>query len=635
VVWAVVSEPKLRLLLGDFARDVSLLVLIAMAAWAVGERLGRWLKEESSGLEGALISLGLGAGAYAVAIFVVGILGILYSWMLLALIVLGLIAGVKRFSILVGDFKSYLEQDDIEATFSPARIVLAIVALIVGMMVFMSVLMPEIFYDALYYHDAFGALYLIRHRIEVYPFAVHSAMPSYVNLLYVPLLAFGDAETVKLGHFAFGLGSCLWIYAMGARWFGDNAGLCGAVLFASLPGVGIMAGLGAVDLGICFFALGSLVLLARWIFEREGRGVLLASAIFLGVAVGSKYSALAVGVVAAVGVAAGTMERGKYTKEALYDVLLFGGISLAVAAPWFLRNLIVLHNPIYPALEPEGSAGYFAYWNLKHDSAKLYSWVETFWKLPGDVVFRKGAFGAGADISPGIFLLFAGLVWGIFQKGFSRWAVVGVLILYILWARSLLIVRYFYPGLGIAAVLCGGMLLREGRRRTTAAVAVIAVLAISLIGLRNLVRFHESYYRGAFQYLSSSMPSDKYLARFTPHSAIAKWIGKNTPYYSTKLLLVGETKGYYFGRNYEPISAYDRHPLVSWIKETKTAESLKNLLRREGFTHIVWRRSEFERLNKSYRHCKLSGEEMRVYEEFLGKCRLILEGKGMEVYALE
>ena len=54
VVWAVVSEPKLRLLLGDFARDVFLLVLIAMAAWAVGERLRRWLKEESSGLEGAL-----------------------------------------------------------------------------------------------------------------------------------------------------------------------------------------------------------------------------------------------------------------------------------------------------------------------------------------------------------------------------------------------------------------------------------------------------------------------------------------------------------------------------------------------------------------------------------------------------
>ena len=633
-VWAVASEPKVRLLLGNFTRDAILVALLVVAAWVVGESLRKWLGEKSEGIEGALTAIGLGISAYAAAIFFIGILGLLYPAVLLALVALGLFIGIRRFSKLFKDLKAYLEKD-IRTDLSPVEVILVLMMLLAGLTAFLAVLVPEIFYDSLYYHDALGAMYLIRHRVEIFPFAVHSAMPSYIDFLYVPLLAFGDSGTVKLCHFALGVGTCMWIYVIGDRWFGGSAGLCGAVLFASLPGVGTMAGLGTVDLGVSFFALGSFALLARWIFEGEGRGTLLASAVLLGAAVGSKYSALAVGVVAAVGVVVGAIKRKGIAKTALADVMLFGAVSLAVASPWYLRNLIVFHNPIYPALEPAGSAGHFAYLNLKHDSAKLYSWVATFWKLPKDVALGKGAFGAGANISPGILLISAGFVWGFFRKGFPRWASVGILLLYVLWARSVLVVRYFYPGLALATVLCGGMLMREGRRRATAAAAVIAVVVISLIGLRGMVLFQESYYKGVLRYLSTSMAPEKYLAHFAPHSAPAKWISENTPYRGTKLLMVGETRGYYFDRDYEPISAYDKHPLVAWIKEAKSAGKLRNLLLKKGFTHVIWRPSELERLNKSYRHCKLSKEEKLIFDELLSKSRLILKGMGMEVYVLE
>ena len=99
------------------------------------------------------------------------------------------------------------------------------------------------------------------------------------------------------------------------------------------------------------------------------------------------------GVVAAAGAMVSAIKRDGISKKAIVDVMLFGAVSLAVASPWYLRNLIVFHNPIYPALEPAGSAGHFAYLNLKHDSAKLYSWVATFWRLPKDIALGKGAFG--------------------------------------------------------------------------------------------------------------------------------------------------------------------------------------------------------------------------------------------------
>jgi len=634
VAWVVVSNVKVFLLAAGLMRDMALVGLLAGAMWAVGQRVRRFAGDISRGLESFLTSVGIGATCYALFIFMIGISGLLYMPVILLSVAVGLLPGVGDFANAV---KTIGQEDangsSINITYSEMSLLAVLLAS--GMVTFVAVLIPEKFYDALYYHDAFGALYLIRHGIDVFPYAVHNAMPSNVDLLYIPLLGFGGASTVKLAHFLFWVGSCLWIYSMGGRWSGRTAGICGMVVFAALPGVGAMAGVGAVDLGVCFFTLGAIALLARWIFAGEGRGSLISSAIMLGMAVGSKYSALAAAVVMAVGVIAGAIRRGGISRGSAACVFSYGAVSIALASPWYVRNLIVWGNPIYPALEKAGTPGMFAFMNLKHDSEPLYGWVATLWKLPADILLNRGAFGAGADLWPCAVLIFAGFVWALTRKGFPRWSSLAILLLYLLWSRAVLVVRYFYPGLALGSVLAGGLLMPKDRNRYLSALVLIGLVAMSFIGIRRLAGFHEMYYGGTFSYVSGNVSAGGFLAKHAPHTLAAKWIRENTTPSGTKLLFVGETRGYYFRRNYEPVGAYDRHPLKGWIGISPDAVSLKNLLKSKGFTHLIYNPSEMERLNKSYKHCTFTGEEKEVFEGLLEKSRLVAEGAGMKIYLLE
>ena len=621
----------------NLLQDSVIILVFGAAAWGVGKYIRKRLGDGLMGLEGTLSSLALGLGVYAMAIFAVGTLRLLYREVLLICLAGGLLLCVKPFSATIQKLKVSEEDKDGKNKITYVDIILIALLINISLVVFIGVLMPEIFYDALYYHDAFDAVYLIRHRIEIFPYAANSAMPSNVDILYIPALCFGDAGTVKLCHFAFYIGTCLWVYSIGNRYFGSRAGLCGAVLFASLPGAGQMAGMGAVDLGVSFFALGSFAMLSRWLFEERRAGILAQSAILVGTTVGSKYTALQVGFVAAVGAIVGAFNREGFSKKAFKDILFFGAISLAVALPFYLRNLIVFHNPLYPALELPGSAGNFAYLNLRKDSSALYPLLETFWKLPADVIRENGPFGSGSSIWPAALIIFAGFVWGIFRKGFARWAALGILLLYVLWARSVLIVRFFLPALALGAALTGGLLFgeRNRNRRLVIIPAALAVIFISLIGINRLMLFEEIYYYGAVRYLVSGKTPTEYLARFAPHSVAAGWVSQNTPLAGTKLLMIGETEGYYYGRDYEPISAYDRHPLNIWLKEVKNPEELKILLRTKGFTHIIWNQFEIERLNKKYGHCKFTEDENRILGGLLAQSRLLFDSGWVKVYSLE
>ncbi len=633
-VFVTLASDKLSMIVFNLIRDSLITATTIAAFWSVGRLMEKIMASPSYSLESILTCIGLGATCYAVILFIIGVLNILYLPVIVFLIAIGLLLGIKDYSDIIEILKT---NNEISYSFNLtySEIIIIIVVSMIGMVAFTGVIMPEIFYDALYYHDAFGDLYLIRHGIDVFPFAVHNALPSNINLIYIPIIGLGKASTVKLAHFLFGAGSCLWIYSMGKLWFNRAAGLCGALIFAALPGVGAMAGLGAVDLGVCFFTLGAMALLARWIFDEEGKSTLIESAILLGMAVGCKYSALLVAVVLALGVLAGSIKRSRVTRVSAMNFILYGGVTIFFACPWYIRNLIVWGNPLYPAFEPDGSQGRFGFMNLRHDSEPIYGWAATLWKLPGDILLQEGAFGAGAELWPGAILICAAVIWAFGRKGFARWSAIAILIMYLLWSRSILIVRYFYPGLALGAVLTGGLLMPKDKKKYLTVLVMISLVIISLISLRRLARFQEMYYGGTLNYITKSISTRNYLAKHAPHTRAAAWIKRNTSAVGTKLLFIGETRGYYFKRDYEPVSAYDQHPIKKWIGKAKNASSLNELLKAKGFTHIIYNNSEMERLNRSYSHCVLTDKEEKIFKEFLNRTKLLAKGARIKIFLLE
>lgn len=626
-------DGKMQILLGEFVFNLLVVGVILGAAWALGDRLKRLVGHNEGGLEGFLVAIGLGLGADILLLFIFGLMGLIYTTVILAMIAAPLLVSVgiiRKFF----DSKPW-QRDFCMVKFSGIEWIAVISFFAVGGMVLLSALQPEVFFDALYYHIGFPSLYLIRHRIEIYPNAVHSAMPSNIDLLYTMPLAFAGPGSVRLFHILFYVGSGLWVYLLGRRYFGREAGLTGCMLWACIPGAGWMAGLGAVDMGVTFFELGAVTLLLKWVFNGESRRDFVISAILLGISAGSKYSALMVGVICALGVIAGSWRRrgDAGIRGAIVAVALFGGISIAVASPWYIRSWVVMGDPFYPALSSIGTEGARVRDNLKKDSVALYPLSETFLKLPVDLWEHNRKFGAGSLLGLGAIAFLPALLWGFWRRGAAAWIGIGVLALYLMWSRSILIVRYFYPGLALSAVLAGGLLAGIGASKIARVPVWVFLALILLYDLKATTSFYESSPIGAIHFATNSMSVEESLEKYVPHTAAAGFVRENLPK-DAKLLLVGETQGYYFKRDYMPVSAYDRHPLERWVKEVRGPLDLRALIKGKGFTHLLLCRHEWVVLKKSYGHLALDEPGSNLFEGMIGGLVAVYKDRFYEVYAL-
>lgn len=607
-------------------RDAALVLAVAASAWGFGGLAARWWRPDLEVWEDRLARVAVGLGAIGVAELGLGMVGLLRRPWIAALLLAGLLLAIWQMSHVRPG-----EAVPVAPRWSPSELTLAAALGVAGAVILCGVITPETFYDALYYHDAFPAQYLRHGRVLVFPHAVHSAMPSHVDLLYAPLLAWGGASTVKLGHFALLAGLMGWVGVLGRRLGSRLGGLAGALVLATLPGVGVMAGLGVVDLGVTFFTTGCVALTVAALAGATASAPLLAAAFLAGAAAGSKYSALLFVLVWAVAVLAVLVTRHR-PRQWLSLGLGVGALVLAGGGGWYVRNQVVLGNAVYPALSAPGSAASEVVARLQSDSGPPGPWLDTPRVLLDAALERRGL-GAGAEVWPGVLLLALGVLWALLTRGWPRWLGVMVILMLLGWARSVLILRYAYPALAVAAVLVGGACAAAPRRGLRAAFVAVVVCAGGL-GLARTVHLIDLVHRQPWAFFAGRQGAQEFLSERVPHFQAARWIAATTPDRGTRLLLVGETQGYYFARDFEPVSAYDRHPLAEWAGACSSGGELARLLRGKGFTHVVVNAAELGRLDRRYQHLSLAPREARVVREMLSACSAVWTGAGVSVYAL-
>jgi 4-amino-4-deoxy-L-arabinose transferase-like glycosyltransferase len=217
---------------------------------------------------------------------------------------------------------------------------------------------PPVSRDALTHHLAVPKLYLSHGGIYEIPSLSFSYYPMNLDLLYLIPLYFGSDIAPKFIHFSFALLCAGLIYGYLKRRLDTLWGLVGAFMFLSLPVIVKLSITVYVDLGLIFFSTASLIFFLRWIEEQYQMKYLIRSAIFCGLALGTKYNGLLVFLLLALFVPfaysrkqsnTGTADTSRHGNKRLYTyAALFILISLLIYSPWFIRNMIWTHNPVYP-----------------------------------------------------------------------------------------------------------------------------------------------------------------------------------------------------------------------------------------------------------------------------------------------
>jgi 4-amino-4-deoxy-L-arabinose transferase-like glycosyltransferase len=204
-------------------------------------------------------------------------------------------------------------------------------------------------WDSLAYHLAVPKIWLGDGQIHFISFIHHSNFPASVDCLYIWGLKYGGEAGAKAFSWAFaGLGVVAAFGFIRAK-FDEIAGWWSALAVASIPLVVWESGTAYIDVANGLYVAFGILIAGEWIAAPQRRDRAWLAAVALGFAAGSKYTGLQT--FAAVGtVLSAVMILGRRTEPRISLGTAAAAFALAgaIAAPWYIKNMVNTGNPVYP-----------------------------------------------------------------------------------------------------------------------------------------------------------------------------------------------------------------------------------------------------------------------------------------------
>lgn len=314
---------------------------------------------------------------------------------------------------------------------------LALATLILGASTLLAPLAPPRAWDELMYHLPHASEWAMTGKLTVNEWLRYPWFPYNYNLLYAGALIAGNDVLPHLLHALAGWLTALLLLAWAQRRFGLDRALLATMIWLWLARG--QFGNAYIDLGVALFVFLAFICLERWC-EEGTDGWLVLCAFAAGVAVGSKYQALAILPFFAIA----AWSRRPAPRLVAVAVAAF----LLPCAYWYARNMLLAGDPVAPL---GGRWFGFTDWNQADydmqfaDLRKAASWPpRLLWPAAVAIAWQLLRANGGARLAAA-FALWSLLVWA----GTSRYD------------------RYLltsYPVLALLAVLGWEQMLRATER---------------------------------------------------------------------------------------------------------------------------------------------------------------------------
>ncbi len=324
------------------------------------------------------------------------------------------------------------------------------------------VFFPETSSDAMRYHLPYARFYVENHGLAINEFLRYPVFTHNINLIFSLGYLFENKNQgdvlARLFNIYFMTLLLLGLYSLTLKNFGKITAFIACLILIKVKMLRIIMISAYVDTGLSLFIFACVYFMYMWQKTKQ-RHWLTLSAFILGIALGTKYLALAWLVPLTVWVFF-TCKNTKLTAKFFFTALLFG-------SPWYIRNIIIAGNPIHPFAQDV--FGYWV-WTANDIVAQKKQLLTTFgvekslvnliklpWLLGTERFFVKSHLG---------WVLIAGiplLALAYKMDKFFKHMAVFVLFSLIFWFYSAQFLRYFtaiLPFLAIFAAYPLGLLFR-------------------------------------------------------------------------------------------------------------------------------------------------------------------------------
>lgn len=308
----------------------ALLVIPALAAGGAGGRLAGLSRGERFGITGLLMLGSLGTLSFLA----------LWAQSFSAVVAAGLVAVVSgiALAIFVRSWDAHLGLN------GRSVMAFAVVSMPVLLFAVLTALAPPdtTEWDSMAYHLAVPKLWLASGGLREIWFIHHSNFPFAIDSLF----AFGMLSA----EWAARLFTCLFLlYGLAAvvglarRRLGDRASWIALMGFAYVPVVVWQSGTNYIDVAHGLFAAFGLLYAIESLLEESRPWWL--PALLIGFACASKYTGLQTLAVVGILCAAMTVRKGARPLRSGIAIVI---VSMVIASPWLIRNVLNTGNPVYP-----------------------------------------------------------------------------------------------------------------------------------------------------------------------------------------------------------------------------------------------------------------------------------------------
>lgn len=584
----------------DAVFALGLLALLLLLAGGAGRLLLRWLRFDGlDGLEQALFAVPLGLGILAYGILTLGLVGLLRPGAILIWLLLLAAVTWREWGAIVAGWPGRASRlPGAWAGLSQTRRAALALAGAILFFALLQALAPPNDYDGLMYHLQAPRLFLEQGRLLLLPDLWQANGPLTVEMLFTVGLAFGSETLARLLHLTYTLLLVLAVYAAGRRYLGERGAWLAAGTLLGIPVLPLWASTTYADAAWALMEFLTLLALDGALRPPSGteaaggpvrRWTLLAG-LTAGLALGMKT--LALGGAAVLGLLLLWHGRAWGWRPLLRQALVFGGVSLLVASPWYLKNLLWTGNPFYPLAF--GGPG----WPTQR-LAWLMTYLQSFGVgqgpldlllLPWNLYAHHDRFATFFWSTEAPSLLFPLAFFYLLSRRVDRrldGVALFALLRFIIWAAGSQQARFLLPAFPALSLLVAHVLARLAD--LPALPRIGQVVGLALIGGTVLTTlfyaFAAAAQTGPLSVIVGAESKDSFLRRTVHDYAAMRFIQEELPP-TARVLMLWDGQGYYCDARCLPDAEQSR-----WVQLVGSAPDPAEVavrLREMGVTHLLF-----------------------------------------------
>jgi hypothetical protein len=578
---------------------LGLLALVLLWSGVLGWKILLWLKiDRLTNLEQWIFSLVIGMGMMAYGVFALGVVGLLKTWAILIWFIIVGLWTINEWSTLLRNLPCWLEErKNALKSLDLTKHLVILISTVILVVCFLQTLTPPTGYDGLMFHLQGPRLFLNVERIILLPENWQSNGPFTVEMLFLLGLAFDSDIFSQLIHLVYTICLLLATYSFTRRFVGSRQAWISFAILLGIPLIPYLAALPNVDNAWALYEFMAMYALFLWRENNRGKRWLVLAGLLVGLAIGIKYFALGWAGILCLWVLWESRKEG--LKKSLVAGLIFGGIGLLVGSPWYLKNLILSGNPLYPFIF--GGPGW--------DSARLGFYMKyaqgfgsgrdllDYVLLPLKVYTEREKFISTNIELPSLLFPLVLLYPFTHRKSVPNILVCLIFLHLIIWALSTQITRYALPVFPSLSILTAYVLFDLSDRifSPQSGRVLLAILASSMLILSLLILYFLLLRTWPLPVMLGMESKDDYLQRLEKSYPAQQFIKHELPA-QAKVMLMWDGRSYYCDQRCLPDTDQSRWTRL-FIEAGPDTSRLTVRLHSEGITHLYYSTDDIRYVN--------------------------------------